>query len=113
MSQPVELTPSDAIAIFTGISSLLLAVVAACVSLLATGRGFVFDMGENATPKRLAFATLGCIVTMSAGALVSWGQIYLGGSWRGVFEALVAFCLLVGICFPAAVAYLFYKGFSE
>jgi hypothetical protein len=109
--EPSTLAPGDAIALFVGVSSLLLALLAACLGLLAPGQGFKFKMGV--TPKQLATATFICIVVMTIGATAAWIDLYIGGSWRGVLPTIIAGCLIVGIAFPTIAAYYLFRGFRR
>lgn len=105
------MAPGDAIALFVGVESLLLALIAACLVLIAPGRGYSFVM--PVTPTKLALWTLVCNGVMALGAFAAWGQIYVGGEWRGPVETVIAACLLVGIAFPATATYVLYRGFKD
>lgn len=57
------------------------------------------------TPHRLAKLAVGAMGIAALGTLISWGQIYLGGEWRGFASALVATCILLVIIALPAIGY--------
>lgn len=57
------------------------------------------------SPHTLARLAVTLMIVAAVGTGVSWGQIYLGGEWRGFASAGVAACILILLTSLPAIGY--------
>lgn len=82
----------------------MLAVLSLTATLSTPGRRRVSALPVK--PTQLALGVAGVVVVLALGAVLCWGGIYVGGSWRPVREVFIAAILLCAVVAQPVIAVL-------
>ncbi|MCZ9633414.1 hypothetical protein [Rhodococcus sp. BH5] len=96
------MTDAQALSTFLTVESFMLAVLSLTATIAAPGRRRVSALPVK--PTQLAFGVAGVVTVLAVGAVLSWGGIYVGGSWRPVREVILAAILLFAVVAQPVIA---------
>jgi hypothetical protein len=101
-------TDAQALTAFLSVESFMLAVLSLTANLTAPGRTRVSALPVK--PIHLASGIAGFVVLLAVGAALSWGGMYVGGSWRPIREASIAAILVIAVIAQPCIAVLMVMG---
>jgi hypothetical protein len=104
-AEAASLTHGDTLTLLLGVEGFMFAAITLAVTLNAPDQRRQ-PRHPKLRPEELLLGAVAALALVGCGALVSWGALFVGGSYRGLAVALEAGGLLVGILAQPVTALL-------